>query len=335
MSKIKVGINGFGRIGRAFTRISETREDIEVVAINTRKSKNDMMAYLLQHDTVYRKFAKSVEATDEGIVVDGRLIKTTLNDSPEAIAWGELGVEVVVDATGAFTKKEDLEKHLHDGVRKVILSAPSKDDVTPHIVLGVNDEDFDWSQPVISNASCTTNCAAPLIKILNDQFTVVNGMLSTVHAITLTQAMLDDIGKSPDRSRSAFQNIIPSTSGAAKAVAKVIPAVEGKLEVGSIRVPVATGSMTEVVVNVEKQTTVEEVNDAFKQAAATMPEILGYETAILVSGDYIGDTRSSIFDANYTKVLGGTMVKIVGWYDNEWGYSTRLVDVAVRAGQHA
>lgn len=333
MSKVTVGINGFGRIGRAFTRISEMRDDIEVVAINTRKSKNDMMAYLLQHDSVYRKFGKSVKATDEGLVVDGRTIRTTLNDTPENIPWGEMGVEVVVDATGAFTKKEDLEKHLHDTVKKVVLSAPSKDDVTPHVVLGVNDDTFDWSQSVISNASCTTNCAAPLVKVLNDRFTVVNGMLSTVHAVTLTQAMLDDIGKSPDRSRAAFQNTIPSTSGAAKAVAKVIPAVEGKLEVGSIRVPVPTGSMTEVVVIVEKQTTVDEVNAVFKEASAAMPEILGYETEILVSSDYIGDPRSSIFDANYTKVLGGTMVKIVGWYDNEWGYSNRLVDVAARASQ--
>lgn len=334
MNKIAVGINGFGRIGRAFTRIAEGRDDIEVVAINTRKSKNDMMAYLLQHDSVYRKFGKKVEAKDTGIAIDGRLIPTLLNDAPENIPWSDYGVQVVVDATGAFTKKEDLEKHVSGTVKKVVLSAPSKDDVTPHVVLGVNDDTFDWSASVISNASCTTNCAAPLMKVLNDSFEVVNGMLSTVHAVTLTQAMLDDIGKSPDRSRSAFQNIIPSTSGAAKAVAKVIPQLTDKLEVGSIRVPVPTGSMVEAVVTVKKTTTVDEVNAVFQKASSSIPRVLGYESEVLVSSDYIGDTRSSIFDANYTKVLGGQMVKIVSWYDNEWGYSNRLVDVAVLAGTH-
>ncbi len=333
MNKIKVGINGFGRIGRALTRIAEDREDLEIVAINTRKSHNDMMAYMLQHDSVYRTFGKKVEASSDGLMIDGRKIATLLNDAPENIPWGDFGVEVVVDATGAFNTTEDLQKHIRSTVKKVILSAPSKDDVTPHVVLGVNDDVFDWTASVISNASCTTNCAAPLIKVLHDNFTITNGMLSTIHAATLTQALLDDVGKSPDRSRAAFLNTIPSTSGAAKAVAKVVPAMNGKLEVGSIRVPVATGSLTEVVVNVEKATTIEQVNEVFKNASAKQPKILGFETEILVSSDYIGDARSSIFDANYTKVLGGTMIKIVGWYDNEWGYSQRLADVAAIAGQ--
>lgn len=334
MNTVKVGVNGFGRIGRALTRIAAARTDIEIVAINTRKSQNDMMAYTLQHDSVYRTFGKKVEAREDGLLVDGQKIATLLNDAPENIPWGQYGVEVVVDATGAFNTTEDLQKHIRDTVKKVILSAPSKDDVTPHVVLGVNDDTFDWASPVISNASCTTNCAAPLIKVLHDNFTVINGMLSTIHAATLTQALLDDVGKSPDRARAAFLNTIPSTSGAAKAVAKVVPAMQGRLEVGSIRVPVPTGSLTEVVVNVEKETTVEQVNEVFKNASASMPHILGFEKEILVSSDYIGDPRSSIFDANYTKVLGGKMIKIVGWYDNEWGYSQRLVDVAVRAGQH-
>ncbi len=329
---IKVGINGMGRIGRAFTRIASARDDIEIVAINTRKSKNDMMAYLLQYDSVYRKFSKKVEAAEDGLVIDGRKIPTLLNDTPQNIPWSDYGVEVVVYATGAFNTTEDLSKHTSGTVKKVLLTAPSNDDATPHVVLGVNDDTFDWSTPVISNASCTTNCAAPLMKVLQDNFGVVHGMLSTIHAVTLTQSMLDDIGKSPDRSRAAFQNTIPSTSGAAKAVAKVIPALEKKLEVGSIRVPVPTGSMTECVVLVEKDVTVEMVNEAFKKASESMPHILGYETVMLVSSDYIGDSRSSIFDANYTKVLGSRMVKVVGWYDNEWGYSSRLVDVVARMG---
>jgi len=331
---MKIGLNGFGRIGRAFTRIATERDGMEIVAINTRKSKNDMMAYLLQYDSVYRKFGKEVSAAEDGLMIDGRKVATLLNDSPEKIPWSDYGVDVVVDATGAFTKKVDLDRHISGSVKKVLLTAPSKDEQTPHVVAGVNHDGFDWSTSTISNASCTTNCVAPFMKVFEDNFGVVHGMLTTVHAVTLTQAMLDDIGKSPDRSRAAFQNIIPSTSGAAKAVARVIPGLHGKLEVSSVRVPVPTGSMTEATIITKKATTVEEVNEVFKKASEAQPDVLGYETKVLVSSDYIGDSRSSIFDANYTKVLGGTMVKIVSWYDNEWSYSTRLVDVAEHMSKH-
>ena len=328
MKRIKVGINGFGRIGRAFTRIALLRDTFDIVQINTRKTANEMLAYVLQHDSVYRKFGQQVNATEQGIEVNGKLIKTSQTDDPTTIPWGENGVDMVVDATGAFTTTEDLSKHLTNSVKKVILTAPAKDDMT-HVVLGVNDDKIDWTnEKVISNASCTTNCASPMFKILNDSFTVISGTLTTVHAMTMTQAMLDDTGKSFDRARSAIQNIIPSTSGAAKAVVKTIPELKGKIEVGSIRVPVPTCSLSDISVLVEKQTSIEEVNQMFKQAAEnSMKGILSYTEETLVSSDYIGSPYSCTFDSNYTKVINGNFVKIYGWYDNEWGYSARLVDL--------
>ncbi len=326
MKRVKVGLNGFGRIGRAFTRITTLRDSFDIVQINTRKTKNDMMAYLLKHDSVYRAFEKNVTASEDGISVDGKMIRTTQGDDPASIEWND--VDIVVDATGAFVTKEDLMKHIKGSVQKVLLTAPAKDD-TPTVVLGVNDDSIDWkAEQIVSNASCTTNCASPLFKIINDNFKVVSGALTTVHAVTLTQAMLDDTGKSFDRARSAMLNVVPSTSGAAKAVVKTIPDLKGKIEVGSIRVPVPTCSLSDISVLVEKQTTVEEVNAAFKKAAdETMKGILEYETETLVSSDYIGSPYSCIFDVNYTKVVNGNFIKVYGWYDNEWGYSTRLVDM--------
>lgn len=336
MKRLKVGLNGFGRIGRAFTRIALERDSFDLTVINTRKSPNKMMAYMLQYDSVYRKYGKKVTEDADGLMVDGKKVLTTLSDSPENAPWDAHGVDVVVDATGAFTKYEDLKKHIKGSVKKVILTAPSKDDTTPHVVLGVNDTGFDFAGcDVISNCSCTTNSASPLFKVLHDNFKVVSGMLTTVHAVTLTQSMLDDMGKSFDRGRAAMLNIIPSTSGAAKAVAKTIPELKGKLEVGSIRVPVPTGSLSDLTVVVEKPTTAEEVNSLFKQAAeGPMKGVLEYQTETLVSSDIIGNPHSSIFDANYTKVINGTMVKIMGWYDNEWGYSTRLVDLVDRLSNY-
>lgn len=335
MKKVKVGINGFGRIGRAFTRIATTRGTFEIAAINTRKSENKAMAYALQYDSVYRKFDKKVEAVDDGIMVDGFKIPTILNDSPENIPWDKYGVDVVIDATGAFTKSDDLKKHIKGTAKKVILTAPAKDDM-PHLVLGVNDGDLDFGAiDVLSNASCTTNCASPMFKVLNDSFHILSGNLSTIHAVTQTQSLLDDVGKSFDRSRAAFQNVVPSTSGAAKAVARTIPSLAGKLEVMSIRVPVPTASLSDVVVLVEKEATVDTVNDAFKKAAeGPMKNILEYQTETLVSSDYIGNPHSCVFDANYTKVIEGHMVKVMGWYDNEWGYSTRLVDLVEKISDY-
>lgn len=326
MKRVKVGLNGFGRIGRAFTRIATLRNSFDIVQINTRKTKTEMMAYLLKHDSVYRAFEKDVKSSENEMTVDGKTIRTTQGDDPASIEWND--VDIVVDATGAFVKKEDLMKHIKGSVQKVLLTAPAKDD-TPTVVLGVNDDSIDWkTEQIISNASCTTNCASPLFKVINDNFKVVTGALTTVHAVTLTQAMLDDTGKSFDRARSAMLNIVPSTSGAAKAVVKTIPDLKGKIEVGSIRVPVPTCSLSDISVLVERQTTVDEVNAAFKKAAdETMKEILKYETETLVSSDYIGSPYSCIFDVNYTKVVNGNFIKVYGWYDNEWGYSTRLVDM--------
>ncbi len=328
MKRLKIGLNGFGRIGRSFARIALKRDSFDLAVINTRKTANSMMAYLLQYDSVYHKFGINVKEEADGISVSGKKIITTLSAAPEETSWEKYGVDVVVDATGAFTTKEDLKKHLKGTVKKVILTAPAKDDM-PHVVLGVNDDAIDWkNETIISNASCTTNCASPLFKILHDNFKVKSGFLTTIHAVTMTQSMLDDTGKSFDRSRAAMINIIPSTSGAAKAVVKTIPDLKGKIEVGSIRVPISVVSFSDVSVLVEKPTTVEEVNAAFKKASEEkMKNILQYQTETLVSSDYIGSPYSCIFDANYTKVIDGTMIKVYGWYDNEWGYSTRLVDL--------
>lgn len=332
MKRIKVGLNGFGRIGRAFTRIAMMRDSFDLVAINTRHADPVMSAYLLQHDSVYRLYGKHVSSKEGAIMVDGKEIKMLENADPTAIPWGDLGVDVVVDATGAFTKKPDLEAHIKAGAKKVILTAPSKDDETPHIVLGVNDANFDFpSCSVISNCSCTTNCASPMFKVVHDKFKVLSGFLTTVHAYTQTQSLQDDALKDFERSRSAPLNIVPSTTGAAKAVVKTIPELEGKIDGMAMRVPVPVGSFTDISMVVEKPTTVEEVNAAFKEASeGSMKGFLGYETEVLVSTDYIGNPNSCTFDANYTKVINGNLVTVFGWYDNEWGYSCRVVDLVER-----
>lgn len=331
MKRIKVGLNGFGRIGRAITRIAFNRKNFDIVAINTRKSEPKMMAYLLQYDSIYRKFNKKVQAESDGIIIDGIKIPTILHDKPEEIPWDKYGVDIVIDATGAFTKKVDLVKHIKGSVKKVVLTAPAKDEETTHVVLGVNDDKIDWkNEQVIANASCTTNCAAPLFKVLNDNFKVISGYLTTVHAYTITQSLLDDNNKTPDRSRAAALNIAPSTTGAAKAVARVIPDLKGKLDGMAVRVPTPTVSFTDVSAIVKNNTTKEEVNEVFKKAAQKMKGILNYESEVLVSSDFIGSSFSSIFDANYTKVIGGNLVKVFGWYDNEWGYSERIVDLVER-----
>lgn len=332
MKRVKVGINGFGRIGRAFTRIAMLRDSFDLVAINNRHRDPVMAAYMLQHDSVYRTYQKHVTSNENSIMIDGKEIQLLENSDPSAIPWEQYGVEVVVDATGAFTKMEDLNKHLHGSVKRVILTAPSKDDETPHIVLGVNDSTFDFNScDVVSNCSCTTNCASPIFKVLDDNFKVVSGFLTTVHAYTQTQSLLDDAQKEVERSRAAALNIVPSTTGAAKAVVKTLPGLKGKIDGMAMRVPVPTGSFTDVTAIVEKGTSIEEVHAAFKKASENeMKGILGYEEEILVSSDYIGNPYSCTYDANYTKVINGTMVKVFGWYDNEWGYSTRLVDLVER-----
>ena len=335
MKRIKVGLNGFGRIGRAFTRIALARDSFDLVAVNTRKTPNSMMAYLLQFDSVYRRFDETVEETKDGLTVGGKKIATLLSDDPANIPWDKYGVDIVIDATGAFRTKADLEKHLKGNVKKVVLTAPAKDEAIPYIVLGINDKNFDYKANVLAMASCTTNCAAPMFKILHDNFKVVSGFLTTAHAITSKQAILDDASKKEDVSRAAFLNIIPSTTGAAKAVARVIPELKGKVDGMSLRVPVPVSSITDISAVVEKQTTAEEVNQKFKEAAeGPMKQILFYEDRVLVSSDYIGSPYSCIFDANYTKVINGNLIKVFGWYDNEWGYSTRLVDLTEKLSQY-
>lgn len=332
---MKIGLNGFGRIGRAFARIALKR-GLDIVLINTRKTPNSMMAYLLQYDSIYRKFEMEVKEQEDGILVSGKKIFTLQMSEIDDIPWDKYEVDIVVDATGAFTKKKDLEKHLKGSVKKVILTAPAKDEETKTVVLGVNDKDFDFqNQKVISMASCTTNCAAPMFKVIEENLGVEKGFLTTVHSYTNSQNLVDDSGKKPDRARAAALNIIPSTTGAAKAVAKVIPSLKGLVDGMSLRVPTPTVSFTDISVITKKPTTVEEVNNLFKQYAQNkMKGILAYEEQVLVSSDYIGSPYSCIFDANYTKVIAENLVKIFGWYDNEWGYSTRLVDLVEKLSNY-
>jgi len=328
MKRLKIGLNGFGRIGRAFTRIAISQNQFDIVAINTRKTPVEMMAYLLQYDSVYRKFNKNVSISESALLIDNNKIVITQNPLPENIPWDNFGVDVVVDATGAFTKKVDLVKHIKGTVKKVLLTAPSKDEETPHVVMGVNEDKIDWqNETVISNASCTTNCVAPLFKVLDDNFKIKSGFLTTSHAYTLTQSLLDDAGKDFERSRAAALNIIPSTTGAAKAVVKTLPHLQGKIDGMAIRVPVPTVSFSDISVIVEKNTTKEEVNQVYKKAQQKNPKIIDYQEQILVSSDYIGSPYSVIFDANYTKVINQNFIKVFSWYDNEWGYSNRLVDL--------
>lgn len=332
MKRIRVGLNGFGRIGRAFTRIALTKDVFEIAVINTRKTEASMMAYLLQYDSTYRTFNQKVDVNGESLMIGNKTIPTVKNAEISTIPWSKYDVDVVIDATGAFETADELHKHLNGSVKKVILTSPSKDDIIPHVVLGVNDMEFDFkNQHVISNCSCTTNCASPLFKVLNDSFTIIKGELTTIHAVTLTQSLLDDTGGSFDRARAAFQNIIPTTSGASKAVVKTIPSLKNKIEIMSIRVPVPTVSLCDTTVVVGRSTTIEEVNHAFKIASETnMKGVLKFTTETLVSSDYIGSPYSCIFDSNYTKVIDGNMVKVIGWYDNEWGYASRLVDLVER-----
>lgn len=334
MKKIRVGLNGFGRIGRAFTRIATERESFEIVAVNTGKTTPEMLAYLLKYDSVYRTFNHAVEKQENGIKIDDAHIASYNIRSPEDIPWEKHNVDVVVDCTGVFKTRDDLGKHLHGSVQKVVLTAPAKDDSIPYVVLGVNDGKFDFTaEKIVSNASCTTNCAAPLFKVLHDALGVTAGFLTTTHAYTSSQALLDNTGKTYGTSRAAALSIIPSTTGAAKAVAKVIPDLKGKLDGMALRVPTPTGSFTDVSAIVSKKTTPEEVNALFKSAGeGPMKGILGYATDTLVSSDYIASPYSSVFDSNYTKVINGTLVKVFSWYDNEWGYSTRLVDLVERLG---
>ena len=329
---IKVAINGFGRIGRLVARHLKNRDGIDIVAIND-LSDAAMLAHLLKHDSVHGPYPGSVTLDGDELVVDGDRIKVFAERDPANLPWADLGVDVVIESTGVFRTHESASKHLEAGAKFVIVSAPMGDpDYT--VVFGVNDDGLDPStQKIISNASCTTNCVAPMIKVLNDEFTVKQGSLTTVHAYTNDQSILDLVHKDPRRARAAAVNIIPSSTGAASAVGKVIPEMAGKISGTSLRVPVPDGSITDLVVTVEKtDVTVEEVNAAFKAAAqGPLKGILLYSEEPLVSTDIIGDSHSVIFDSLSTMVTDG-LVKVFGWYDNEMGYSSRLVELARKLG---
>ncbi len=326
----RVGINGFGRIGRQSMKAILERHagELEVVAIND-LTDTKTNAHLLKYDSTYGRFPGEVEATPDALIVNGHEIKVLAQRDPAQIPWGDLGVEIVIESTGFFTDAEKAAAHLHDTVKKVIISAPAKgEDLT--IVLGVNDHVYDpGKHHIISNASCTTNCLAPAAKVLNDTFGIERGLMNTIHSYTNDQRIQDQLHSDLRRARAAAVNIIPTTTGAAKAVALVIPELKGRFDGMSLRVPSLTVSIVDFVATVRKETSKDEVNEAFKAAAAgALKGILGYTDEPLVSSDFRGDTRSSIIDGLTTQVLGGDMVKVVAWYDNEWGYSCRVSDLA-------
>jgi glyceraldehyde 3-phosphate dehydrogenase len=329
----RVAINGFGRTGRAAFRAAYEREtDIEWVAIND-VADPAMLAQLLKHDTVYGRFPGHVEVADDAIVVDGRQIAVPRETDPSGLPWHELGVDIVIESTGHFRARADAEKHLNAGAQKVIVSAPAKEpDVT--VALGVNfDDAYDpGNHRIISNASCTTNCLAPVAKLLHEGFGIRHGLMTTVHAYTGDQQLLDGPHKDYRRARAAACNLVPTTTGAAKALGLVVPELDGKLHGYAVRVPVPTGSLVDLTVEVERQTEVAEVNDLFARCAdvGSLEGILAYSEEPLVSSDVVKSPYSAIFDAGLTAVIDGTQVKVVAWYDNEWGYSNRLIDLAQR-----
>jgi glyceraldehyde 3-phosphate dehydrogenase len=329
---IRVGINGFGRIGRNFFRAAlEQGADLEIVAVND-LGDTATTAHLLKYDTILGRLKAEVTHTEDSISVDGHTIKVLSERNPADIPWGELGVDIVIESTGIFTKAEDAKKHLAGGAKKVIISAPAKDeDIT--IVMGVNNDTYDpASHHVISNASCTTNCVAPMAKVLLENFGIVKGLMTTVHAYTNDQRILDFPHKDLRRARAAAENIIPTTTGAAKATSLVIPELVGKLDGIAMRVPVPTGSVTDLVVELEREVSKDEVNAAFQKAAeGRLKGILEYTEDPIVSSDIVNWPASCTFDSSLTMVQGKS-VKVIGWYDNEWGYSNRLVDLTTFVG---
>jgi glyceraldehyde 3-phosphate dehydrogenase len=329
---VRVGINGFGRIGRNFWRaVQAGGHDIEVVAFND-LGNVATMAHLLKYDSVLGRLSEDVHVTDDGIAVGGKTIKALAERDPGALPWGALGVDVVLESTGFFTNAKDARKHVDQGgAKKVIISAPAKDeDLT--VVLGVNDARLDSSQTVISCASCTTNCLAPMAKVLHDAFGIQQGLMTTIHAYTQDQNLQDGPHKDLRRARAAAINVVPTSTGAAKAIGLVLPELNGKLDGYALRVPIPNGSITDMSASVSRDTSVEEVNDAFRAAAeGPLKGILRYSSEPIVSSDIITDPASCIYDAPLTKVIGN-QVKIVGWYDNEWGYSNRLADLVVMVG---
>ncbi|MGA5466183.1 type I glyceraldehyde-3-phosphate dehydrogenase [Mycobacterium sp. NPDC050041] len=335
---IRVGVNGFGRIGRNFFRALDAQKhegkntDIEIVAVND-LTDNATLAHLLKFDSILGRLPYDVEVDGEEIIVGGHKLKgLSIKEGPSALPWGDLGVDVVVESTGIFTARDKAQGHLDAGAKKVIISAPASDeDIT--IVLGVNDDKYDGSQNIISNASCTTNCLGPLAKVLNDEFGIVKGLMTTIHAYTQDQNLQDGPHKDLRRARAAAINIVPTSTGAAKAIGLVLPELKGKLDGYALRVPIPTGSVTDLTAELSKPGTVDEINAAFKAAAdGPLKGILKYYDAPIVSSDIVTDPHSSLFDSGLTKVIDN-QAKVVSWYDNEWGYSNRLVDLVALVGK--
>ena len=325
---MRVAINGFGRIGRSVFRILNSRENVSVVAIND-IAQNDALAYLLKYDTVMGRF-------EDTVTLDGDVMKTSNNDikmvaerDPSQLPWSDLNVDVVIEATGIFRERSQIQQHIDAGAKRVILTVPSKDEIDYTLVIGVNDDGLTIDHKIISNASCTTNCLAPMAKILNDNFVIEYGVINTIHAYTNDQRLADVPHSDWRRSRAAAENIIPTTTGAAKAVGKVLPELKGKLDGIAMRVPVPDGSVVDSVFRLGKDVTVDDINEAVLTASQNkgMSNVVEYSTLPVVSTDIIGNPHSSIFDAPFTKVIGGTLIKTLNWYDNEWGYSNRVADL--------
>lgn len=329
MKKVKIGINGFGRIGRLVLRVCAKRKDVEVVAINDPFMDLDYAKYLCTHDTIHGKFDGTCEVKDNKLYVDGLPIEFYTEKEPDLIPWKNQDVDVVIESTGKFTKYEDAVKHLTGGAKKVIVSAPGKN--MPMFVMGVNNDDYSDEMKVVSNASCTTNCLAPLAKVINDAFGIEEGLMTTVHSVTATQLTVDGPTKKDWRGgRAASYNIIPSSTGAAKAVGEVIPTLKGKLTGMSMRVPTLNVSVVDLTVKLKKPTSYEEIVETIKKACdGNMKGIMGWTDDAVVSSDFIGDPRTSIFDVNAGIMMSPTFVKLIAWYDNEWGYSNKTVDLAV------
>ena len=325
---VKIGINGFGRIGRNVFRQALKNDEVEVVAVNDLTDAN-MLAHLLKYDSVHGRLDQEVTVNGSNIVIGGKEIKVLSERDPADLGWGDLGVEIVIESTGRFTKREDAQKHIDAGAKKVIISAPANgEDLT--IVMGVNNEDYDAAEHhVVSNASCTTNSIAPLAKVLHEKFGLKRGLMTTVHSYTNDQQILDLPHKDYRRARAAAENIIPTSTGAAKVVGKVLPELDGKLNGMAVRVPTPDGSLIDLVAELDKNVTVEEVNQAFKEAAeGDLKGILEYSEEPLVSTDIVGNIHSSVFDGLSTMILGDNMVKVISWYDNEMAYSARCIDLA-------
>lgn len=328
---MKVAVNGFGRIGRPVTKLALENPNVEIVAINDLGSV-ESLAYLLKYDSSYGVYPKDVQVKDGNLVVNGKKIKIFSEMDPKKLPWKELGVEVVFECTGVFKDRESASAHLEAGAKQVLISSPTKDESLKTIVLGVNDNEIMDGDEILSMASCTTNCIAPVMKVLEDKFGIAKSLMTTIHSYTATQALIDGPSKKDFREgRSAALNIIPSTTGAAKAAAKTIPALKGIFDGMSFRVPTAVGSVSDIVALLKKDVTVEEINEALEDAArGSMNGIMQVTDEPLVSRDIVGSSYSVIVQKELTSVVGGNLIKVVGWYDNEWGYSTRLVDLAVK-----